>query len=97
MGEEPVAVQAAWAIRNLGRANCFHTWLVVWMTSPSIRSMVSGFPLHPRANLLMHTGRNTGRISKPWVRGSTMRSGSENKNLPGYVLLHGGAVPPGRS
>jgi hypothetical protein len=59
-----------------------------------IRSMVSGFPLHPRANLLMHTGRNVGGYPSlgSWV---TYALGSENKNLPGYVLLHGGAVPPG--
>lgn len=59
-----------------------------------IRSMVSGFPLHPRANLLLHTGRNTGGFPSlgSWVNYAL---GSENKNLPGYVLLHAGAVPPG--
>jgi hypothetical protein len=59
-----------------------------------IRSMVTGFPLHPRANLLMHTGRNIGGYPSlgSWVNYAL---GSENKNLPGYVLLHGGAVPPG--
>jgi hypothetical protein len=56
--------------------------------------MVSGFPLHPRANLLMHTGRNIGGYPSlgSWVNYAL---GSENKNLPGYVLLHAGAVPPG--
>ena len=59
-----------------------------------VRSMVSGFPLHPRANLLMHTGRNTGGFPSlgSWVNYAL---GSDNKNLPGYVLLHAGAVPPG--
>jgi hypothetical protein len=59
-----------------------------------VRSMVSGFPLHPRANLLMHTGRNTGGYPSlgSWINYALA---SENKNLPGYVLLHGGAVPPG--
>jgi len=59
-----------------------------------IRSMVSGFPLHPRANLLMHTGRNVGGYPSlgSWINYAL---GSENKNLPGYVLLHAGAVPPG--
>ena len=59
-----------------------------------VRSMVSGFPLHPRANLLMHTGRNTGGFPSlgSWVNYAL---GSENKNLPGYVLLHAGSVPPG--
>ena len=59
-----------------------------------VRSMVSGFPLHPRANLLMHTGRNVGGYPSlgSWINYALS---SENKNLPGYVLLHGGAVPPG--
>src|SRR5215467_2962550 len=59
-----------------------------------VRSMVSGFPLHPRANLLMHTGRNVGGYPSlgSWINYAL---GSENKNLPGYVLLHAGAVPPG--
>ena len=59
-----------------------------------IRSMVSGFPLHPRANLLMHTGRTVGGHPSlgSWI---SYALGSENKNLPGYVLLHAGAVPPG--
>src|SRR5580658_3120376 len=44
-----------------------------------IRSMVSGFPLHPRANLLMHTGRNIGGYPSlgSWINYAL---GSENKN-----------------
>lgn len=59
-----------------------------------VRSMVSGFPLHPRANLFMHTGRTVGGYPSigSWV---TYALGSESQNLPGYVLLDGGAVPPG--
>ena len=59
-----------------------------------VRSMVSGFPLHPRANLLMHTGYNRGGYPSlgSWI---SYALGSENENLPGYVLLHAGAVPPG--
>jgi hypothetical protein len=59
-----------------------------------VRSMVSGFPLHPRGNILMHTGRNVGGFPSigSWV---SYALGSENKDLPGYVLLHGGAVIPG--
>jgi hypothetical protein len=59
-----------------------------------IRSMVSGFPLHPRGNVLMHTGRNVGGYPciGSWVNYAL---GSQNQNLPGYILLHGGAVIPG--
>ena len=59
-----------------------------------VRSMVSGFPLHPRGNILFHTGRNVGGHPSlgSWI---TYALGSENENLPGYVLLHTGDIPPG--
>ncbi len=59
-----------------------------------VRSMVSGFPLHPSANLLFHTGRNVAGSPSlgSWV---TYGLGSENKNLPGYVLLDPGDNIPG--
>lgn len=59
-----------------------------------VRSMVSEFPLHARGNIFLHTGRNIGGFPSlgSWINYGL---GSENKNLPGYVLLHDGAVPPG--
>lgn len=59
-----------------------------------IRSMVSEFPLHARANVFFHTGRNFGGFPSlgSWV---TYGLGSENKNLPGYLLLNHGDNPPG--
>ena len=61
-----------------------------------VRSMVSNFPLHPRGNILFHTGRNVGGYPSlgSWI---TYALGSENRNLPGYVLLHPEAtsIPPG--
>ncbi len=59
-----------------------------------VRSMKSDFPLHPRSNIKMHTGRNVGGFPSlgSWI---TYGLGTENHNLPGYVLLDGGAVPPG--
>lgn len=59
-----------------------------------VRSMKSDFPLHPRSNIKMHTGRNVGGHPSlgSWI---TYGLGSENRDLPGYVLLDGGAVPPG--
>lgn len=59
-----------------------------------VRSMKAEFPLHSRGNLLLHTGSNLG--GKPsmgsWV---TYGLGTENKNLPGFVVLDFNAVPPG--
>lgn len=59
-----------------------------------VRSMKSDFPLHPRSNIKLHTGRNVGGYPSlgSWI---TYGLGTENRDLPGYVLLDGGAVPPG--
>jgi hypothetical protein len=59
-----------------------------------IRSMVSEFSEHTNANYFLHTGLGlSGRPSAgAWV---TYGLGSENQNLPGFVVLNGGLTPPG--
>lgn len=59
-----------------------------------IRSMVSEFPEHTFANYFMHTGSGLqGRPSMgAWVNYGL---GSECKNLPGFVVINGGLIPPG--
>ncbi|MEO6282111.1 MAG: DUF1501 domain-containing protein [Dyadobacter sp.] len=59
-----------------------------------IRSMTSNFPEHTNANYFLHTGSGLqGRPSMgAWVNYGL---GSENHNLPGYVVLDGGLIPPG--
>jgi hypothetical protein len=59
-----------------------------------VRSMKSEFPLHARGNVFLHTGRNIGGFPSlgSWI---TYGLGSENQNLPGYVLLRDASVPPG--
>jgi len=59
-----------------------------------IRSMISEFPEHTNANYFLHTG--SGLQGRPSM-GAWMNYGlgSENKNLPGYVVLDGGLTPPG--
>lgn len=59
-----------------------------------IRSMTSDFPEHTNANYFLHTGSGLqGRPSMgAWVNYGL---GSDNNNLPGYVVLDGGLVPPG--
>ena len=51
-----------------------------------IRSMVGETPLHGQQNLLLHTGRITGRAPSfgAWV---SYGLGSERDNLPNYLLL----------
>ena len=59
-----------------------------------IRSMVADFPEHTNANYFLHTGHGLqGRPSMgSWI---TYGLGSENQDLPGYVVLDGGLIPPG--
>jgi hypothetical protein len=61
-----------------------------------IRSMVSEFPEHTFANYFLHTGSGLqGRPSMgAWVNYGL---GSECQNLPGFVVLNGGLIPPGGS
>jgi hypothetical protein len=59
-----------------------------------IRSMVSNFSEHTNANYFLHTGH--GQQGRPsmgsWV---TYGLGSECQDLPGFVVLNGGLIPPG--
>ncbi len=59
-----------------------------------IRSMTSKFPEHTSANYFLHTGSGLqGRPSMgAWV---TYGLGSECEDLPGFVVLNGGLIPPG--
>lgn len=59
-----------------------------------IRSMVSNFSEHTNANYFLHTGLGlSGRPSMgAWI---SYGLGSENRNLPGFVVLNGGLIPPG--
>src|SRR4051812_31067648 len=59
-----------------------------------VRSMVSNFSEHTGANYFLHTGSGLqGRPSHgAWV---TYGLGSECRDLPGFVVLNGGLVPPG--
>jgi hypothetical protein len=59
-----------------------------------IRSMVSNFSEHTNANYFIHTGN--GQQGRPsmgaWL---TYGLGSECRNLPGFVVLDSGLIPPG--
>jgi hypothetical protein len=59
-----------------------------------VRSLVSEFSEHTSANYFLHTG--SGVVGRPsagaWLNYGL---GSETDNLPGFVVLNGGLVPPG--
>jgi hypothetical protein len=59
-----------------------------------VRSMTSNFPEHTFANYFLHTGSGLqGRPSMgAWVNYGL---GSECQNLPGFIALNGGLIPPG--
>ena len=61
-----------------------------------IRSVVGETPLHGAQNLLLHTGRSIGAAPSlgAWV---SYGLGTENEQLPGYVLLNNDWVPNGGS
>src|ERR1051325_1271642 len=59
-----------------------------------IKSMTSKFPEHTSANYFLHTG--TGLQGRPSLGAwATYGLGSENRNLPGFIVLNGGLIPPG--
>ena len=59
-----------------------------------VRSMVSKFPEHTSANYFLHTG--SGVQGRPSMGAWTSYVlGSENRNLPGFIVLNGGLIPPG--
>ncbi len=59
-----------------------------------VRSMVSNFSEHTNANYFLHTGN--GQQGRPSMGAwATYGLGSESNNLPGFVVLNGGLIPPG--
>jgi len=59
-----------------------------------IRSMTSDFSEHTTGNYFLHTG--FGQVGRPsmgsWINYGL---GTSNQNLPGFVVLNGGLIPPG--
>jgi hypothetical protein len=59
-----------------------------------VRSMTSEFPEHTNANYFLHTG--SGLQGRPSMGAwTTYGLGSENNELPGYMVINGGLIPPG--
>ncbi len=92
-------LKSPWAFKQFGQAGLPVSEIFPHIASVAdeltvIRSMKSEFPLHARANIFLHTGRNFGGFPSlgSWVNYGL---GSSNKNLPGYLLLNHGDNPPG--
>lgn len=92
-------MQSPWAFRQYGESGMWVSDLFPHIAGcvddiALVRSMVSQFPEHTNANYFLHTGIGIqGRPSMgSWINYGL---GSENEDLPGYVVLDGGLIPPG--
>ncbi|MBT4865636.1 MAG: DUF1501 domain-containing protein [Planctomycetaceae bacterium] len=88
-----------WKFRQRGESGIWISDLFPHIASVAdeicvLRSMVGKQPLHGQQCLLMHTGRVLGQAPSlgAWV---SYGLGSENANLPSYVLLNNDWVPNG--
>jgi hypothetical protein len=92
-------LKSPWKFRNYGESGIPVSDLFPFVSKHVddlcvIRSMTSKFPEHTNANYFLHTGHGLqGRPSMgSWV---TYGLGTESNNLPGFVVLNGGLIPPG--
>src|SRR5471030_1697032 len=92
-------LKSPWAFRRRGQSGLPISDLFPHIASCAdelavIRSMKADLPLHSTGVLFLHTGvNNAGRPSLgSWVNYGL---GSENRNLPGFVVLSFGVVPCG--
>ncbi|QDT93478.1 DUF1501 domain-containing protein [Gimesia algae] len=88
-----------WEFRQRGESGLWVSDLFPHLASIAdelcvVRSMVGELPLHGQQNLLLHTGRIIGQAPSmgAWV---SYGLGTENKNLPAYVVLNNDWVPNG--
>jgi hypothetical protein len=88
-----------WRFRQHGHSGLWVSDLLPHLATMSdrlcvVRSLVGQLPLHGQQNLLLHTGRILGQAPSlgAWVNYGL---GSENQNLPGYVVLNNDWVPNG--
>jgi len=90
-----------WAFKQRGQSGHWVSDLFPYLAETEvideiamIKSMTSKFSEHTSANYFLHTGNGLqGRPSMgAWF---SYGLGSENQNLPGFVVLNGGLIPPG--
>jgi len=88
-----------WEFRQRGQSGLWASDLLPHMAGIIdemcvVRSLVGETPLHGAQNLLLHTGRSLGAAPSmgSWIAHGL---GTENDNLPGYVLLNNDWIPNG--
>ena len=92
-------MKSPWAFKQRGKCGAWISELFPHMAELAdelaiIRSMTANFPEHASACYYLHSG--LGRQGRPSMGAwATYGLGSENENLPGYVVLNGGQIPSG--
>lgn len=94
-------LKSQWAFKQRGESGAWVSDLFPHLADPEvideiafIKSMTSKFSEHTSANYFLHTGSGLqGRPSMGAWLGYGL--GTVNRNLPGFVVLNGGLIPPG--
>ncbi len=94
-------LKSQWAFKQRGESGAWVSDLFPYLADPEvidelafIKSMTSKFSEHTSANYFLHTGSGLqGRPSMGAWFGYGL--GTMNQNLPGFVVLNGGLIPPG--
>ena len=92
-------LQSPWKFRERGQSGLWVSDLLPKIAEHAdslavVKSMTSKFPEHTSANYFLHTGSGVqGRPS--WGAWCGYGLGSGNKDLPTFLVLNGGLIPPG--
>jgi hypothetical protein len=99
IGNEGVALASPFAFSRFGQCGLEVSSLFARTAAHAddlavIRSMWTDIPAHEVATVFMNTGSL--RLAKPSLGSWLVYGlGSENQNLPGFIALRGGGLPPG--
>lgn len=92
-------LKSPWEFHNHGESGLPLSTLIPHIAKQAddlciVRSMTSEFSEHTNANYFLHTGHGLqGRPSMgSWA---SFGLGTECRNLPGFIVLNGGLIPPG--
>ena len=92
-------LKSPWTFRQRGQSGAWISDLFPHVAEMAdelciIKSMTSRFPEHTSANFFLHSG--SGLQGRPSMGAwATYGLGSDNENLPGYIVLNGGQIPSG--
>ena len=92
-------LKSPWSFRQRGQCGAWISDLFPHVAEMAdelciLKSMTSRFPEHTSANFFLHSG--SGLQGRPSMGAwASYGLGSDNENLPGYLVLNGGQIPSG--